>query len=90
MNHATDEQDLEAGRCERQFNATVQLFCKRYGVAEDEIPNLVETIRWSHQRRAGIAKLHWSAAMGVLGAVVTGLVLMIWEGIKHTLTQPGK
>lgn len=89
MNHETDVEDLEAGRRERQFDAMVQLFCKRYGVNEDEIPHLVETVRWSSQHRSGIAKLHWSAALGVLGAVVTGLLLMLWEGIKHTITVKG-
>jgi hypothetical protein len=89
MNDATDEQDLEAGRRERQFDAMVQLFCKRYQVNEDEIPHLIETVRWSRQHRSGISKLHWSAALGVLAAVVTGLLLMIWEGIKHTVTHPG-
>lgn len=84
-----DAQDLETGRRERQFDAMVQLFCKRYGVNEDEIPNLIETARWARQHRSGISKLHWSAALGVLGAVTTGLLLMLWEGIKHTLTIKG-
>ena len=89
MNQVTDEQDLEAGRRERQFDAMVQLFCKRYGVEEDEIPTLIEKIRWSGEHRSALNKLHWSAALGVLGAVVTGLLLMIWEGVKHTLTIKG-
>ena len=85
MNQSTDEADLEAGRRERQFDAMVQLFCKRYGVEEDEIPTLIEKIRWSGEHRSALNKLHWSAALGVLGAVVTGLLLMIWEGIKATV-----
>ena len=87
MNHETDEQDREAGRRERQFDAMVQIFCKRYGVDSDEIPHLIETVRWSSQHRTGIIRIHWSAALGVLGAVVTGLLLMLWEGIKHTVNQ---
>ena len=47
MNQTTDEADLEAGRRERQFDAMVQLFCKRYGVDEDEIPDLIEKARWA-------------------------------------------
>lgn len=89
MNHEIDVEDLEAGRRERQFDAMVQLFCKRYGVNEDEIPKLIEATRWATRHRSGIAKLHWSAALGVLGAVVTGLLLMLWEGIKHTITVKG-
>lgn len=89
MNSETDETDLEIGRRERQFDAMVQLFCKRYGVQEDEIPKLIEATRWATRHRSGIAKLHWSAALGVLGAVTTGLLLMLWEGIKHTLITKG-
>jgi len=89
MNSETDETDLEIGRRERQFDAMVQLFCKRYGVQEDEIPKLIEATRWAARHRSDIAKLHWSAALGVLGAVTTGLLLMLWEGIKHTLVTKG-
>ena len=89
MNQTTDEADLEAWRRERQFDAMVQLFCKRYGVDEDEIPDLIEKARWAGEHRFALNKLHWSAALGVLGAITTGLLLMLWEGIKHTLTIKG-
>ena len=89
MNQDLDEADLEAGRRERQFDAMVQLFCKRYGVDEDEIPQLIEKIRWSGEHRHILNKLSFNAALGVLGAITTGLLLMLWEGIKHTLTIKG-
>lgn len=84
-----DAQALETGRRERQFDAMVQLFCKRYGVDEDEIPDLIEKARWAGEHKSALNKLHWSVALGVLGAITTGLLLMLWEGIKHTLTIKG-
>ena len=89
MNETTDDADLEAGRRERNFDAMIQLFCKRYGVTEDEIPELIEKARWSGEHRHSIDRLSWSAALGVVGAIATGLALVVWEGIKHSLGNHG-
>lgn len=89
MNISTDEHDLETGRRERQFDAMIQIFCTRYGVAKDEIPELIEKAKWSGEHRDSIHKLSWSATMGAVGVVVTGLLLLIWEGVKFSLTSKG-
>lgn len=87
MNDELDESDLEQGRRDRQFDAMVQIFCMRYRVKEDELPELIEKAKWAGRHRDSINKLSWSATLGVLGAIVTGLLLMLWEGIKHTLVK---
>lgn len=80
-----DEEDLELGRREREFDAFLSIFCKRYGVDPDEISKLIEHVRWSGEHRSGINRISWSAALGALGVFITGLMLMIWEGIKHSV-----
>jgi hypothetical protein len=87
MNEKTDEQDLEQGRRERQFDAMIDIFCKRYGVKEDEIPELLEKARWSGEHRHSLNRISWSATLGALGVFVTGLMMVLWEGIKHTLSK---
>ena len=87
MNEQTDEQDLEQGRRERQFDAMIEIFCKRYGVKEDEIPQILENARWSGRHRGGINRISWSASLGALGVFVTGLMMLLWEGIKHTMQK---
>lgn len=79
-------EDLEHGRRERQFDAMIDIFCKRYGVKEDEIPALIERSRWSGTHRDSIRNISWSAALALVGIFVSGLVLLIVEGVKHTLT----
>jgi hypothetical protein len=85
MNGEQDEYDLEQGRRERQFDAMIDVFCKRYGVKEDEIPQILENARWSGQHRHGINRVSWSAALGALGVFVTGLMMLIWEGVKVSM-----
>jgi hypothetical protein len=87
MNERTDAEDLEQGRRERQFDAMVDIFCKRYGVKPDEIPDLLEKVRWSGMHRRDINRISWSAALGALGVFITGLMLFIWEGVKHTMQR---
>jgi len=86
MGDIEDEEDLAHGRRDRQFDAMLGIFCKRYGVTEDEIPTLIEKARWSGRHRDGITRISWSAALGLVGIFVSGLVLLIIEGIKHSLT----
>lgn len=80
-----DIEDIETGRREREFDAFLSIFCKRYGVKEDDIPKLIEHAKWSGEHRNSIHRVSWSAALGALGVFVTGLLLMIWEGVKHTV-----
>ena len=87
MNEQTDADDLEQGRRERQFDAMIDIFCKRYGVKEDEIPQMLENARWSGEHRNGLNRISLSATMGALGVFVTGLMMLLWEGIKHTLSK---
>ena len=87
MNEQTDEQDLEQGRRERQFDAMIDIFCKRYGVKEDEIPTLLENARWAAQHRSGISRISWHVTLGALGSFVIGLLMLTWEGIKHAMTK---
>jgi hypothetical protein len=85
MNERTDEDDLEHGRRERQFDAMIEIFCRRYGVKEDEIPELLEKARWAGEHRHGIARISWHVALGALGSFVIGLLMLTWEGVKHVV-----
>ena len=80
-----DMDDIESGRREREFDAFLSIFCKRYQVEPNDIPKLIEHAKWAGEHRSGINRISWSAALGALGVFVTGLLLMVWEGIKHTV-----
>jgi hypothetical protein len=87
MNEQTDADDLEHGRRDRQFDAMVEIFCTRYGVKKDEIPQILENARWAAQHRSNLSRISWHITLGALGSFVIGLLMLTWEGIKLTITK---
>ena len=85
MSDETDAEDLEHGRRERQFDALVEIFCARYGVKKDEIPELLENARWAAEHRSDIGRIGWHAALGAIGSVVVGILVLMWTGLLHAL-----
>lgn len=74
-------------KAEEQVEAFITVLTKRYGIQEEEIPDLIEIIRWSADHRRGINRVGWSALLGIVGIAASGIMLAVWEGIKHILTR---
>ena len=74
-------------KAEAQVEAFIEVLSKRFGIKEDEIPELVQTIRWSADHRRGINRMGWAALLGLLSLVISGAALTFWEGLKHMLEK---
>jgi len=74
-------------KVEAQVESFIEIMAKRYGIKEEELPALVDDIRWIASHRRSIDRMAWSAVLGVIGLAVSGAGLMLWEGIKHTVTR---
>ena len=85
MNDKADAEDLEHGRRERQFDVMVEIFCLRYGVKKDEIPELLDNARWAAEHRSDISRIGWHATLGAVGSLVLGVLILMWTGLLHTL-----
>ena len=77
------DSDEEIGRHEREFDALLEVFCKRYQVSKEEIPKLIERARWAGVHRDGINRVSWYALLGAVVAIITGFMMMVGEGLKH-------
>lgn len=86
MNHSiiSEEDRIKA---QLQVEAFVDVFCIRYGIKEEEIPDLLGNLRWLGKHKSSIEGLSIKAAMTVVGLVVTGMAVAFWEGIKHLLAK---
>ena len=87
MGGRVDNDELETMvLAERQVEAFLRIMSTRYGLKEDEIPELLDNMKWVVKHRKHIDNSGTYALFILLGLVVTGLVTAMWEGIKHMLT----
>lgn len=86
MNHSSISEEARI-TAQIQVEAFAEVFCVRYGIKEEEIPELLGNLRWLGKHKSSIEGLSVKAAMVVIGLVVTGMAVAFWEGIKHLLAK---
>lgn len=69
-------------KAEEQVEAFIKILSTRYGIRENEIPEIIDTARWAVRHRAGLSRITWHASLGVVGLAVMGLMAVLWEGVK--------
>ena len=84
MNEANNANKEEAVQL---VDAFLEILRHRWGIKEEDIPQLLEDIRWLRSQRAGMRRLSWTIVLAVVTSAVAGLSLAIWEGIKQVLRR---
>ncbi len=87
----TKEQRDDAERrveAEFQVSAFLTLLENRYGLKSEDVPQILDDLRWVREHRAGINRVSWSVALGILAIAISGVAAAVWEGLKHTLKVP--
>ena len=72
-------------KAEAQVEAFFEIITTRYGIKAEEIPELIDNIRWMGNHRRSISRLSWTAGLAVITLGASGLGMAAWEGIKHFL-----
>lgn len=80
--HANAERRITA---EIHVEAFMELISKRYGIEPEDIPRIMDDIRWVREHRSNISRVTWSVALGIITLAVGGLMAAMWEGIKQGL-----
>lgn len=73
-------------KAEEQVEVFIRILSTRYGLKENEIPEILDNLRWISRHRAGISRITWHASLSLVGLAIIGLGAAIWEGIKHFVT----
>lgn len=89
----TDERELSDDEielkrriiAERQVEAFLGLLETKYNLKSEDIPELLDNVRWISQHRANSSRLSWNVALGLLSLAVAGLGMAVWEGIKQLI-----
>ena len=70
---------------ELQVEAFVGLLEKRFGLKSEDIPQILDDLRWVREHRDGINRVSWSVALGILAVAVSGVAVAFWEGVKQMI-----
>jgi hypothetical protein len=84
----TSQRDETHAEAAVQVAAVVDLLARRYGIREDEIPDLLESARWVREHRALLRKIQTAGMLTTLSLIVTALAAALWEGIRSMIRNP--
>ncbi len=76
------------GEAELQVEAFLEMLQRRYGLKPEDVPAILDDMRWVREHRHGINRVSWSVALGILAIAISGVAAAVWEGVKHTLRLP--
>lgn len=84
--HDADKTDIERRvQAELHVEAFLDLLQKRYGLKPEDVPIILDDMRWLRQHRVGANRITWSVALGLVALAVTGVAKAFWEGFKHSI-----
>ena len=76
------ERRIEA---ELQVETFIQLLASRYNLKPEDLPQIVDDMRWLREHRNGVVRIQWAVALGILAIAVSGVMSAFWEGLKHAI-----
>lgn len=84
-----DLSDAERGAVERQVDYFVETIANRYGVTPEELPTIIENMRWLQKHRQLAARIAGGVTIMVIGAVALMTLSTLWEGLRAALNLNG-
>lgn len=89
MERSDERRDVEKRvQAELQVEAFMSLIQKRYDLKSEDIPEILDDLRWLRKHRAGLNRITWSVALGILAMAVAGMFSAMIEGFKHYIKGP--
>lgn len=74
----------EKSKVREQVDYFIYLLSEKYGTKPHEI---AEAIQWVNERREFVKKLKSSGMMGLLGLIITGMMIALWEGVLSLMRR---
>ncbi len=90
MSNETELHDAERGAAERQVDYFVDIVARRYGIEPEEIPEIMENMRWLHKHRQLAGRIAGGVTIMVIGAVALMTLSTLWEGFKSIVNNTPK
>lgn len=72
-------------QAEKHVEVFIEILQKRYGITEEEIPKLLDGIRWANKHKTNIEGISMKALYTITIMIVTGVGIVLWEGFKQLL-----
>lgn len=77
------EQERLKVAAEVDYFLTVML--RRHGLAEDDLPEIVQSLRWLKEHREFMNKIQTGGTLSLIALLVSALAAAVWEGIRSLL-----
>jgi len=82
--HDDAERRIQA---EEIAQAVFQLLTTRYNLKPEDIPEIVDDMRWLRKQRTGIVRIQWSVALGLVALAASGVWQALMTGLKAMLSK---
>ena len=86
MTRSDKDGSTQREEVERIAEAFFSLLATRYGLKSEDIPQLMDDMRWVREHRTNINRVGWTVALGILGVAASGLAMMLWQGFKSMVS----
>lgn len=79
---AIEPTEAELTAATRQIEAFLTILETRYNIKPEEVPTMLETIKWMGKHRARMEQATWVAASTLIILSITGLAQSSWQHLK--------
>lgn len=74
----------EKARVTLQVDHFIDILSRRYGIEPQEV---IDTVKWVRDRKELSSRFQVGAVLSLMGVLLGGLVLAMWEGVKHYVSE---
>ncbi len=83
FDRAMDERErVRWSTAEQQVDAFISVLATRYGIKEDDLPEMLDGVKWALKHRKMLESIQDKAWLTLMGLGLTGLAVATWEGVK--------
>jgi hypothetical protein len=80
-----EERALRLGKARLEVDAFIDMAASDWNVKRDEIPELIEAVRWIIQHRKFIARIANASVIVTVTVLVGWVIVTFAEGILHSI-----
>ena len=78
-----DLDDETRKAAEHQVDAFIKVLAIRYGLKEEEMPEILDNLRWVSKKRQAIERVSLYTMLTIISIVVAAALSTLWEGLKR-------
>lgn len=82
FDHMSEE---ERAKVAAQVDYFVSVMMRRYGMTEEDVPKVLDSLRWLREHRAFMQRIQTGGTLSLIALLVSALAAAVWEGMRSLL-----